>query len=181
MNYAVLYEFKDIKGDHHAEAIISRYNDGYAPGSKPNVVVTVEYNTVSKKYETVEGYDDVEGDGDLDEDDQSYYTLAADIASAIAGLSKQDDGRRYKSMLVSFDNNGSPAAPPDVKIGLFNVSNPGLSQPDFTVTATDYRNGLYNKVSNTVDANGDNRIDLNDQLVFKRIANSFASMKGFKA
>lgn len=180
MKYAVLYEFKDTKGDKHVEAIISRYNDGYAAGRAPNVVVTAEFNKVSGKYETAEGYDDVEGDGDIDADDGSYYTLAADIASAVAGLSRKDESRHYKCMLVSFKQSDNQIGLPDVKIQLFKTLNLDSEKPE-TVIAHDYRNSIYNDITNTLDADQSGTIDSKDKTIFKLIANSFASMRDFKA
>lgn len=181
MNYALLYEFKDSNDDGVSEAIISRYNNGYSPGVEPNVVVTAYANSLNGKYETAEGVDDVEGDDDIDEDDESYYTLAADLASALVSLSTMGEDRLYKCILVSFGSNSQNAALPDVNIGLYKHSNSDMAAPDSLVTVTGYEKGLYKDVANSTDADSDGDIDLDDKLIYRRIANSFASMRDFKA
>jgi len=179
MNYALVYEFNDSNADGVPEAIISRYNNGYEPGLKPDVVVTA-YAHSNGKYETAEGVDDVEGDDDIDADDASYYTLAADLASAMVTLSTMDERRLYKCILVSFGNNSKNAALPDVDIGLYKKDS-GMSAPDSVVTVTGYNKGLYRDVANATDADSDGDTDLDDNLIYRKIANSFASMRDFKA
>jgi len=180
MNYSVVVEFKDADARGARKAVISRYNNGDAINSQPDVVVTAYSNTANGKYETVTGFDDVEGDGDIDDDDASYYTLAADLASAVVGLSAVGEGRRYRCILLSFDSQISNNRLADVNIGLFNVSNQDLNQPDAVVTVGDYSNGLYKTVLGSTDADSDGDIDLDDQFIFKKIAGSFASMRDFK-
>ncbi|MFJ2537088.1 hypothetical protein [Pseudomonas sp. NPDC087614] len=180
MSYSLLYEFKDTDGDGKAEAVISRYNNGDAVNSMPDVVVTAYANTANGKFDTVTGVDDVEGDGDIDEDDESYYALASDLASALVGLSTVGAGRLYRCILISFGDNASGSKLGDVNIGLFNVANSDLTRPDSVVTVTGYDKGMYKKVSGSTDADGDGDIDLDDEFIFRKIAVSFASMRDFK-
>ncbi|WLH35798.1 hypothetical protein PSH79_00435 [Pseudomonas sp. FP2196] len=180
MSYSVLYEFRDTDGNGTAEAVISRYNNGDVVNSAPNVVVTAYANTANGKYDMVTGVDDVEGDGDIDEDDDSYYTLAADLASALVGLSNVGAGRLYRCILISFGENTSGSKLADVNIGLFNVANSDLTRPNSVVTVTGYAKGLYTKVLRSTDADGDGDIDLDDEFIFRKIAGSFASMRDFK-
>ena len=179
MRYSLLYEFRDTDGNGTAEAVISRYNNADAVNSLPDIVVTANANIANGKYDTVSGVDDVEGDGDTDEDDDSYYTLAGDLASAIVGLSTVGAGRLYSCMLISFADNASEGKLADVNIGLFNVANSDLTRPDSVVTVTGYDKGLYKKVMGSTDADGDNDIDLDDEFIFRKIAGSFASMREF--
>ncbi|KGU82412.1 hypothetical protein [Pseudomonas mediterranea] len=180
MNYALVYEFNDSNEDGVPEAIISRYNNGYKPGLKPDLVVTVYANSITGLYETAEGVDDVEGDDDIDEDDASYYTLAADLASAMVTLSSMDEKRLYKCIMVSFASNSQNAALPDVNIGLYKKDS-DMTDPDSVVTVTGYNKGLYREVVNATDADSDGDTDLDDHLIHRKIANSFASMRDFKA
>ena len=179
MNYALVYEFNDSNEDGVCEAIISRYNNGYRPGLKPDVVVTV-YADANGRYETAEGVDDVEGDDDIDADDASYYTLAADLASAMVTLSSMDEKRLYKCIMVSFGSNSQNAALPDVNIGLYKKDS-DMTAPDSIVTVTGYNKGLYREVIDASDADSDGDTDLDDHLIYRKIANSFASMRDFKA
>ena len=180
MSYSLLYEFRDTDGNGTVEAVISRYNNGDAVNSAPDAVVTAYANIANGKYDTVSGVDDVEGDGDIDEDDDSYYTLASDLASAIVGLSTVGAGRLYRCMLISFGDNASGGKLADVNIDLFKVANSDLTHPDSVVTVTGYDKGLYKKVTGSTDADGDNDIDLDDEFIFRKIAGSFASMRNFK-
>ncbi|WP_422776753.1 hypothetical protein ACOXXE_00520 [Pseudomonas mediterranea] len=180
MNYALVYEFNDSNEDGVPEAIISRYNNGYKPGLKPDLVVTVYANSITGLYETAEGVDDVEGDDDIDEDDASYYTLAADLASAMVTLSSMDERRLYKCIMVSFGSNSRNTALPDVDIGLYKKDS-DMSAPDLVVTVTGYNKGLYREIVNATDADSDGDTDLDDHLIYRKIANSFASMRDFKA
>lgn len=181
MNYALLYEFNDTNADGVPEAIISRYNNGFAPELKPDVVVTAYANPRNGKFEKVEGVDDVEGDDDIDEDDESYYTLAADLTNALVTLSSMSESRLYKCILVSFGSNSKNAALPDVDIKLFKKLNSDMTAPDSIVTVTGYDKGLYKDVVHATDADSDGDVDLEDKLIYRRIGNSFASMKDFKA
>ena len=77
--------FKDINADGKQEAVISRYNNGYANNLKPDAVVTT-YANAQGEYDRAEGVDDVEGNDGVDEFDTDTYTVAASLASKLAGL-----------------------------------------------------------------------------------------------
>ncbi|MDD1009291.1 hypothetical protein M5G27_17590 [Pseudomonas shahriarae] len=185
MSYSVVVEFKDINADGKQEAVISRYNNGYANNLKPDAVVTT-YANAQGEYDRAEGVDDVEGNDGVDEFDTDTYTVAASLASKLAGLSTVGEGRLYSCILISSDGESKTAKPTCVNIDLFKVSNNDLSQPDANVKLKINATGFY-KVEDTlegegkfnIDADGDEDSDANDKLIFVNIANSFVSMRGF--
>ncbi|MBP5943676.1 MULTISPECIES: hypothetical protein [Pseudomonas] len=185
MSYSVVVEFKDTNTDGRQEAVISRYNNGYASNLEPDVVVTTFVNDRGE-YDRAEGVDDVEGNDGVDEFDTDTYTVAASLASKLAGLSTVGNGRLYSCILISSDSESKTAKPTYVSIDLFKVSNSNLSQPDANVKLKINATGFY-KVEDTlegdgkfnIDADGDEDSDANDKLIFVNIANSFVSMRGF--
>ena len=185
MSYSVVVEFKDTNTDGKQEAVISRYNNGYANNLKPDVTVTT-YANDEGEYDRAAGVDDVEGDDGVDEYDTDTYTIAADLASKLAGLSSVGERRLYSCILISSDSEAKRAKPTYVNIDLFKVSNRDLSHPDAKVKLKINATGFY-KVEDTlegdgkfnIDADGDDDSDANDKLIFVNIANSFVSMRNF--
>lgn len=177
MNYAQLYEFLDVDSDGKVEVVISRYNNGYRPGSRPDTVITVFAQGNDGKYDTVYDVDDVDGDDDRDDEDRETYTIAANLVSKMLTLSTVGEQQRYKQILLSFESGDANA---DVVFGHFEESDTDLTTPDLIVKATKLKNGQYSDVLDTSDANADGIINNDDQLIYRTIANSFRSMKDFQ-
>ncbi|VVQ20501.1 hypothetical protein PS925_04794 [Pseudomonas fluorescens] len=185
MSYSVVVEFKDTNTDGKQEAVISRYNNGYANNLKPDVTVTA-YANDQGEYHSAAGVDDVEGHDGVDEYDTDTYTVAAGLASKLAGLSTVGEGRLYSCILISSDSEAKTDKPTHVSIDLFKVSNSDLSHPDANVKLKINATGFY-KVEDTlvgdgkfnIDADGDDDSDTNDKLIFVNIATSFVSMRNY--
>ena len=145
MSYSVVVEFKDTNADGKQEALISRYNNGYASNRKADAVVTVYANSKGE-YERAEGVDDFEGhegdDGD-DEYDKDTYTIAAGLASKLAGLSRVGPGRLFSCILVTSSSEDKKVKPASVNINFFKASNTDMSKPDSTVKLNLNTTGFY--------------------------------------
>ncbi|MFJ2482575.1 hypothetical protein ACIOWE_20090 [Pseudomonas sp. NPDC087598] len=185
MSYSVVVEFKDTNADGKQEAVISRYNNGYANNIQPDIVVTA-YTNASGGYDHLEGVDDVEGNDGVNEYDEDTYAVAATLASKLAGLSTVGEGRLYSCILLSSAGELNSAKPTDVNIDLFKLSNTDLSHPDLTVKLKINSAGFYKVEDSTeesgkfnIDADGDGDTDADDKSIFVKIATSFVSMRGF--
>ena len=74
-----------------------------------------------------------------------------------------------------------PGSETDIDILHFKPGNTDISAPDYVVTATNPDHlGSYRKINNPLDADGDGDIDNNDNLIYRRLATSFASMKDLR-
>jgi hypothetical protein len=185
MSYSVAVEFRDMNADGKQEAIISRYNNGYANNRKPDVVVTA-YANPEGVYEQLDGIDDVEGNDGVDENDAFTYSVAAELASKLVGLSSVGGGRQYSFILISAERKTLEEKPAEVRVNLFNTSNTDLSQPDAVVTLNINDAGYYKVLEPSqgnnkfdIDADGDGDSDANDKSIFVKIATSFVSMRNF--
>ncbi|RBL69617.1 hypothetical protein C3E98_021420 [Pseudomonas sp. MWU13-2625] len=185
MSYSVVVEFKDTNADGKQEALISRYNNGYASNRKADVVVTA-YSNSKGEYDRAEGVDDVEGNDGVDEYDTDTYTGAANLASKLAGLSSVGPGRLFSCILVTSSSEDRKVKPASVNINFFKASNTDMSKPDSTVKLNLNTTGFYKvevpkegeeKFSMDVDGDGDS--DTDDKMILERIATFFVSMRGF--
>lgn len=177
MNHKQLYEIKDTNADGSPEVVMSRYNDGNDNLDAPDYTVTLSSSQNDGVYDTTTAPDDVDGDDDADEEDEedeSYYTVAAKLVSAMVTLGAVGDRKLFDRLLVLFKD----PTRPDVSILHFKPGNNDIHNPDFTVTASDPGAlGIYRKIENAIDADGDHDVDKDDELIYRRIASSFASMR----
>ncbi|MBK5377762.1 hypothetical protein JFT81_24360 [Pseudomonas sp. TH43] len=185
MSYSVAVEFRDTNADGQQEAIISRYNNGYAKNLNPDVVVTA-YANPEGVYEQLDGVDDVEGNDGVDENDAFTYSVAAELASKLVGLSSVGGGRLYSFILISAERKAHEEKPAEVTVNFFNTSNTDLSQPDAIVTLKLNDTGSYKVLEPSqgngkfeLDADGDGDSDANDKWILARIVTSFVSMRNF--
>lgn len=174
MNHKQLYEVKDIDANGSPDVVMSRYNNGNDNLDTPDYSVTISSSRNDGDYDTTTVPDDVDGDGDRDEEDESYYTLAAKLVSALVTLSSVDDRKLFDRILLMFKGSNST----DVSILHFKPGNTDIYNPDFTVIATNPdKFGSYRTIKDSIDADGDQDIDKDDDLIYRKIASSFASMR----
>ncbi|WP_415758467.1 hypothetical protein [Pseudomonas sp. LT1P18] len=178
MSYKQLYEIKDIEADGSPEVVMSRYNEGNNDLSHPNFSITISSSNKDGIFDTTTGPEDVDGDGDRDEEDESYYTVAAKLVSAMVSLSSVGDRKVFDRILLLFKD----AIETDVSILHFRLGNTDLQNPDFTVTATNPDTfGSYRTIKDAIDADGDEDVDKDDELIYRKIATSFASMRDLQS
>ncbi|WP_432754244.1 hypothetical protein [Pseudomonas sp. WMBT8] len=180
MNHKQLYEFRDMDGAGNPEVVMSRYDEGNYNSDAPNARVVIYSSNDNWKYDAVGGTNDADGDGKHDDEDRSYYINAANFVTQMVTLSPFHEGKRlFDRILIAFDASNVK----DVNIMHFNKGNRDLTRPDFTVTAANpdqywsYRSII---ATSRKDADGDGDIDLDDDLIYRRLATSFASMRNLK-
>ncbi|WP_411388180.1 hypothetical protein [Pseudomonas sp. MPB23] len=173
-----LFEFKEVFGDDDApEVLMSRLNDENNDLEHPDYTVRLSSLGNNGTYYVISKPEDVDGDNDRDEDDASYYELAAQLVMALVTLSAVGEQKRFERVLIKFN----PASKTDVDILHFKHANTDISAPDYVVTATNPdRVGRYRTINNPIDADGDGDIDNNDSLIYRQLATSFASMKDLR-
>ncbi|MDR6916360.1 hypothetical protein J2X66_003229 [Pseudomonas sp. 3296] len=178
MKHKQLYEFKDTDGAGNPEVVMSRYDEGNYRLDSPNARITIYSSNDDWKYDMTSATNDADGDGDHDEDDQSYYLLAAKLVAEMATLSPMDESNRlFDRVLIAFCE-GSET---DVNIMHYKKGNRDLSNPDFIVKATNLDpQGRYRTIIDTIDADGDQDVDKGDELIYRNLATSFASMKSMR-
>ncbi|WP_460136551.1 hypothetical protein [Pseudomonas sp. S1_E04] len=171
----LLYEFKEVFGDdEHQEVQISRLKDENDNLQNPDYTVTLSSYNNDGKYYAISKPEDVDGDNDSDEDDASYYEMAAKLVTDLLTLSSMDSKKLFARILIRFKQ-GSKTA---VEILHFKPGNTEIHKPDDVVTATNPDSlGRYTKIEGVIDADGDGDEDANDQLIYRNLATSFVSMK----
>ncbi|RLU09868.1 hypothetical protein CS078_00185 [Pseudomonas prosekii] len=174
MNNKQLYEIQSIADGHTPHVVMSRYADGNDDLNSPDFSVTISSSLNDGNYDTTSAPEDVDGDGDTDAEDESYYTVAAKLVCALITLSSVGELKVFdRLLLMNKDANNT-----DVSILHFKPGNRSIHLPDFTVTATGVDAlGRYLEIKQTIDADGDGDIDKDDELIYRRIASSFASMR----
>lgn len=175
MKHKQLYEFKDMDGAGNPEVVMSRYDEGNNNLDYPNARIIIYSSNNNWVYDLTSATNDVDGDGDHDEDDQSYYNTAAKLVTEMATLSPLDESNRlFDRVLIEFCDSSEK----DVSIKHYSKGNRDLSNPDFIVKATNPDSlGRYRTIIDTIDADGDKDIDKNDELIYRNLATSFLSMK----
>ncbi|WP_455827070.1 hypothetical protein [Pseudomonas graminis] len=173
MRHRQLYEIKDTDGAGIPEVVMSRYNEGNDDLDSPNFNIVISSYNNDWVFDTTGSVEDVDGDGDRDYDDASYYTIAAKLVTQMFTLRSVDLRQRYSSILISFGD-----SPDEVVIAHYQKGNTSLSSPDFIVTASNPDSlGRYRHIKDSLDADGDGDIDKDDELIYKQLATSFASMR----
>lgn len=170
----LLYEFKEVFGDDDIpEVLMSRLSDENNELDKPDFTVRLSSLNNEGKYYVISQPEDVDGDNDIDEDDASYYELAAKLVTDLVTLSDIGDKKRFSRILIRF----KPGSTTDIEILHFKDGNNIISAADFIVTVTNPdRYGKYREVKDLIDADGDGDADSNDRLIYRNLATSFASM-----
>lgn len=173
-----LYEFRDTDGAGAPEVVMSRYKEGNDDLYSPTYDVIISSSTLGWDYDTATWPEDVTEDNIQDDDDKSYYILAANIIKQIKSLKpsnyRENHVQKFTRILIMF----SDTAPTDVLMYHFKDNNIDFNNPDAIVTATDRDpQGRYRKILAAQDANDDTFIDSSDELIYRTLATSFASMK----
>ncbi len=177
MRHQQLYKFTDTDGAGMPEVEMSRYDEN-SDFSKPAATVLIYPDDTIGEYTSVAWGEDVDGDGTITPDDESYYTTAANLLNKLTVLRAVDHRKLYDKIVIGFnDTSGS-----DVKILHFKCGNTDLNSPDLTVIAsTPNSQGHYLKIFGAGDADADGDIDKNDELIYRNLATSFASMQSLRA
>lgn len=175
-----LFEFKHVHGDDKAtEVSMSRLSDENNDLEHPDHTVRLSSLDKNGTYRApnLDEVEDVDGDDDRDEDDASYYELAAKLVTALVTLSSVGQQKRFERVLIMF----KPGSETDIDILHFKPGNTDISAPDYVVTATNpdrFRN--YRTIKNPIDADGDGDVDSDDSLIYRKLATSFASMRDLR-
>ena len=175
-----LFEFKHVHGDDKAtEVSMSRLSDENNDLEHPDHTVRLSSldNNGTYRAPNLDEVEDVDGDDDRDEDDASYYELAAKLVTALVTLSSVGQQKRFERVLIMF----KPGSETDIDILHFKPGNTDISAPDYVVTATNpdrFRN--YRTIKNPIDADGDGDVDSDDSLIYRKLATSFASMRDLR-